>query len=234
MKKIQKICCCTVIIHFCLILSSNARAQEIPLQEGWNLFSFSINTTYYDTASPPTVASLSNTTFVKVDSLNDVLLSINGKYSLIRNIDSTGARTFDPNVPSFFNTLHYLAPGYGYYIKMNVSATLSLNGGYASPSDKILLQPGWNLVGCWHNEVQYESSNPPSVPIPSGISSTQVTSVSDIFASIAGKYSVIVKYDKNGAGIFDPNLPVYLNSLKYVSPGYGYLIKMTESAYFHY
>ena len=117
---------------------------------------------------------------------------------------------------------------------MTQAATLSLTGTYASPSDELLLNTGWNLIGCWHQDMQYASSNPPSVPMPDDITSSQVSSLPDIFSAIAGKYSAIIKHDMNGAGIFDPLLPEYLNSLNYVSPGYGYWIKMTEPAYLHY
>jgi hypothetical protein len=230
----QKVFHFLISIHLFFVLSHASADQEIPLHEGWNLFSFSINTIYYDSVTPPNVAALSNTTYMKVDSLNDVMHSIDGQYDIIRNFDINGASTFDPNVPSFFNTLHYLAPGYGYHIKMNSSGTLSLTGVYAAPSDTRLMESGWNLVGCWHQDVQYVGANPPSVPLPSGVTATQVSSISDIFSAIDGKYSVIIKYDTNGAGIFDPQLPVYLNSLHYIAPGYGYWIKMTEPAYLHY
>jgi len=236
MCKNQKICCYAVMAFFLLVISnaSGSQVQEIPLQRGWNLFSFSINTVYYDSDFPPTVPMLSNAIYEKVTSLNDVMISIHGKYEEIRNYDSNGTSYYNPNYPSFLNSLQYLAPGYGYWIRMRQPAALSFTGVYASPSDELVLLEGWNLVGCWHQEVQYASSTPPTVSLPAGISSSPVSSVSDIFSSIDGKYTAIIKLDPNGAGIFDPQLPEYLNTLDYISPGYGYWIKMKESASLHY
>ena len=210
------------------------QVQEILLIEGWNLISYSINTIFYDSDSPPVVPALSNASYEQVNSLGDVFESIDGKFSIINNYDANGTQTFDTNALPIFNTLHYLAPGYGYYIKMAEAATLSLTGVYVNPSDELLLQKGWNLVGCWHENLQYDSLNPPTIPLSNNIISSPVSSVSDIFSTIIGKYSVIIKYDINGAGVFDPLLPEYLNTLDYVSPGYGYWIKMKDSAYLHY
>jgi len=209
-------------------------SQEIPLRKGWNLFSFSVNKVYYDSANPPTVATLSNANFEKVDNLKDVLVSIKGKYSLIRNSDVNGAKTFDPNVPAFFNTLHYLAAGYGYWIKMNdiceeEECTLILEGALANPSDKLTLRNGWNLIGCWHTSAQYDSATQPTVDLPSQVEFEKVDSLKDVLSSIQGKYSLVRNTDANGAQTFDPNVPAFFNTLKYMGPGYGYWIKMNVS-----
>ena len=50
-------------------------------------------------------------------------------------------------------------------------------------------------MGCWHQDVQYVGANPPSVPLPSGVTATQVSSISDIFSAIDGKYSGMKKGD---------------------------------------
>jgi hypothetical protein len=202
--------------------------QSIPLTVGWNLFSFSINKVFYD-SDPPDVPLLSHTEFEKVDSLNDVLESIDGQYIIIRNFDKNGAQTFDPNVPAFFNTLHYLAAGYGYWIKMSEVATLTLEGKLTAPSDSLQLTGGWNLIGCWLQEANYNSEEP-TIQIPDGVEWLKVSSLNDVFHSIDTNYSIIRNYDKQGASTFDPNVPGFFNTLHYISPGYGYWIKMTAPA----
>jgi len=208
--------------------------QRIPLKIGWNLFSFSINKVFYDSASPPTVETLSNAEFVKVTSLKDVLTSIDGHYDIVRNFDENGPVTFNPSAPSFINKLHYLASGYGYWIKMNQESTLILSGSAASSSDKILLKSGWNLIGCWHTDAQYDSATAPAVSIPENIQFTKVTSLSDIFYSINGDYSIIRNFDENGPVTYNPAAPSFINKLHYISPGYGYWIKIIEPIYFNY
>jgi hypothetical protein len=214
------------------IVTSQEVTQEIPLHAGWNLFSFSVNNVYHDSANPPTVEKLTNASFEKVDSLSDVLTTINGKYDIIRNSDINGSQTFDPNVPSFFNTLHYLAAGYGYWIKMKdvcdeEECKLTLSGARANPTDKLKLRDGWNLIGCWHTNAQYDSTSPPTVDLPSQVTFIQVENLKDAFSSIEGNYSIIRNYDENGASTFDPNVPSFFNTLHYIGPGYGYWIKMT-------
>ncbi len=209
-------------------------SQEIPLRAGWNLFSFSVNKVFYDSTTPPSVETLSNAEFVKLNSLNDVLTSIEGQYDIIRNFDANGAQTFDPNVPSFFNTLHYIASGYGYWIKMNQASTLVLSGSRANPSDKLLLRSGWNLIGSWHSAAQYDSVTPPSVSLPGQVLTQQVDALKDVFLSIDGSYAIIRNFDENGSGTYDPFVPSFFNTLHYISPGYGYWIKINESKEFNY
>jgi hypothetical protein len=213
--------------------------QEIPLRAGWNLFSFSVNMIFYDSDTPPVVATLSNATPKKLESLAEVLTTIEGKYDLIRNFDINGAQTFDPNVPSFFNTLHYLAAGYGYWIKMKEicneeECKLTLSGPRAKPSDTLTLRQGWNLIGCWHTEAPYDATTMPTVDLPSQVSFKKVDDLKNVFSSINGSYSIVRNFDVNGASTFDPNVPSFFNTLHYVGPGYGYWIKMTESKDFNY
>jgi hypothetical protein len=213
--------------------------QEIPLRAGWNLFSFSVNMIFYDSETPPVVATLSNATAKHLTSLSVALTTIDGKYDLIRNFDINGAQTFDPNVPSFFNTLHYLAAGYGYWIKMKEicneeECKLTLSGPRAKPSDTLTLREGWNLIGCWHTEAPYDSASIPTVPLPSQVSFKKVDDLKNVFSSINESYSIVRNFDKDGASTFDPNVPSFFNTLHYMGPGYGYWIKMTETKEFNY
>ena len=209
-------------------------SQKIPLHDGWNLFSFSVNKVYYDSVTIPSLATLPNVTYEKVASLNDVLSSISGKYDLIRNFDENGSETYNPNLPAIVNKLHYLAVGYGYWIKMNAPGVLELNGPRAQPSDSLLLNDNWNLIGCWHTDLQYDSNTPPEIDMPEGVQATQVTSLKQVFLSIDGKYSIVRNFDSKGSETFNPLLPAIVNKLHYIGPGYGYWIKLNDSTLFNY
>ena len=207
--------------------------QKIPLIEGWNLFSFSVNKVFYFSENPPDLPFLSNVEYSKVESLDDVLQGIQGKYEFIKNFDKNGIQIYDPSVsPIDFNSLKYLAAGYGYWIKMIEPATLFLKGRLADPSEKLPLRKGWNLIGCWHSHVQHDSEIPFTIDAPKHF----VTQFKDIFYSIDGAYEIIRNHDRNGVDTFDPSpeIPDGFNSLQYISPGYGYWIKMTEDKLFYY
>jgi len=209
-------------------------SQEIILHEGWNLFSFSVNKVYYDSITQPSLTTIENVDYVKVNSLNEALLTIDGKYLNIRNLDENGSKTYNPKLPSVVNTLHYLAVGYGYWIKMSEEAVLQLSGSRVDPSASLNLTSGWNLIGCWHTDLQYDSSTPPNINIPDGVQTKKVSSLKDIFSSIDSKFSNVRNLDANGSYTYNPSLPSVVNTLHYIGPGYGYWIKMKESSNFNY
>ena len=97
--------------------------QRTPLREGWNLFSFSVNNLYYDSAEVPDVPLLPGLNPIFID-IGAALSSIEGKYEVIRGFDKDGAHTYVPTTPQF-NDLHYLSPGYGYWIKMEQERNLN-------------------------------------------------------------------------------------------------------------
>lgn len=214
---------------------TGAGVQKIPLQKDWNLISFSVKKCFYiETAvagyeeGPPNEPMLPGTVFQKVNSIGDILLSIEGKYDQVRSFDSRGAHTFDPSLPGF-SDLKYMAGGYGYWIKMKEAGDLELNGIRATAIDSLELSSGWNLIGYWHPEVRYTDIEP-QVDFPSDVVIfTQVDSINDILSSISGEYIVIRSYDKNGAHTYDPLLEGF-NDLDYLGPGYGMWIKMKQDA----
>jgi hypothetical protein len=216
------------------IVTSQEVTQEIPLHAGWNLFSFSVNKVYYSGNSIPSVSTLPNATYEKVSSLNDALISISGKYDIVRNYDENGSETYNPKLPPHVSRLKYLSAGYGYWIKMNEPGVLELDGPMAQPSDSLLLNNNWNLIGCWHTDIQYVSTQPPDIDIPDGVQTTKINSLKQVFLSIDGKYSIVRNLDSNGSETFNPSLPSAVNRLKYIGPGYGYWIKMKESTNFNY
>ncbi|MCM8769925.1 MAG: chitobiase/beta-hexosaminidase C-terminal domain-containing protein, partial [Candidatus Omnitrophica bacterium] len=160
---------------------------RMNLNTGWNLISFPLGTCYYDSASPPAVAMLPDITYVKVNSISEVLTSIAGKYVMVRGFDAGGATTYDPSVNPVFNTLHYLAPGYGYWIKMSEPATLELEGLPVTCSATLTLNAGWNLVGYWHTSVFYDTANQPAVSFPEGVTDfVKLPSIANALSSITG------------------------------------------------
>jgi len=212
------------------ILNDDA-IQSIPLYKGWNLFSFSINNVYYvsDSEELPELETLTNAEPVQLGSLKEAFASIEGCYDLVRSNDVNGIKTFNPLFPR--NTLNYLATGNGYWIKIkdteNCSpSTLTFTGRFAEPADTLKLKTGWNLVGCWHTKFQYDTDEIPLFSVPDGITGKQVDSLSDVFYSINGSYSLIRNFDENGILTYNPLFP--RNSLHYISPGYGYWIKIKE------
>lgn len=78
----------------------------LPLQEGWNLVSY-----LADGSLPVTTA----------------LASIDGLYTAVLGYESE-AVSFYPSLPPEMNTLEFLMPGYGYWIKMSTAATLAYSG----------------------------------------------------------------------------------------------------------
>ena len=206
-----------------------AGKQSIPLNDGWNLFSFSVKRCFYiDGISgyndgPPDEPMLSGTIFQKVNGISEILDSIDGKYSVVRSFDSKGAHTFDPNQPDF-SDMKYLAGGYGYWIKMTEEASLEINGIRALPSDQLELRSGWNLIGCWHTGMQY-SENLPQIALPSGVTPPENNNILNVLNSIKNNYAVIRSFDVNGAHTFDP-IWIQYSDLNYIAPGYGLWVKM--------
>ena len=57
------------------------------------------------------------TTCVQLPDIGAVFASIEGQYKVIRSLDETGAHTYDPALP-LFSDLDYVAPDYGFWVKM--------------------------------------------------------------------------------------------------------------------
>ncbi|MBD3185135.1 PKD domain-containing protein [Candidatus Poribacteria bacterium] len=143
-------------------------------------------------------------------SLEAVLESIDGNYEAIWGYDSLSGewQIYDPDNPPFLNTLWEIEIGKGYWIKMKTSDTLIVHGvKFSSP---ISLEAGWNLVG--HN-----SEN--NLDLESFINL-----LGEIFVSI-WTYD---PYEKKWVG-YSSGWPDFLERLEYLSPGKGYLLKVSAS-----
>ena len=165
---------------------------NIPLKQNWNLISIPLNLTN--------------------NSIEFVFGSIMNKVIVINGFESGvggGAKTYDPLLPEF-SDLHNIDYKHGYWVKMNQSANLSVNG--TIPFNKtITLATNWNLISYLCNEPK---------------------NVSDVFSGIMNKIIVINGFE-NGALTYDPLLPEF-SDLQELKPNYGYWVKMNQSAILDY
>jgi len=212
-------------------------SQTIPLQQGWNLISFSVNTCFYKEIPHPTVPMLEGLEYVHVGSIAEVLTSIAGKYEVVRGFDRYGAHTYDPTLSDDFNDLTYLAPGYGYWIKMKEAGELTLRGSRVGMGKSLDLVGGWNLVGYWPDVVYYTGTKAPAMTFatpPSPMFSNHVDSLMKVLKSLEGNVEVIRGFDADGYHSFKPDVPAFINDLNYLGPGYGYWLRVKESGSLHY
>ncbi|MFP4567666.1 MAG: hypothetical protein ACLFN8_01855 [Candidatus Woesearchaeota archaeon] len=103
----------------------------ITLNEKWNLISF------------PFV--------LENNSISEVFSNISGLMSVWTYYNNTWYG-FNPDIPSHLNTLHFIEPGFGYFVQMNDSASLVVEGNSfisLSSYPSRILDNGWNLVGIY-------------------------------------------------------------------------------------
>jgi PKD repeat protein len=118
--------------------------------------------------------------------------------------------------------------------------TLNINLTTVS-QQKICLREGWNLVSFQVNTCYYETV--PTVFIPQGVTEESVGPLKDWLSDNArsplrdaedpdkaGDWQRMTSFDTKGAHILDKSLPSFINTLKYLSAGYGYWIKMNKPA----
>ena len=202
---------------------------RMALQKGWNLVSFPVNVCYYDTPEPPDVPLLPGVVLIHVDDIGALLDSIIvGEYRRVRSLDIDGRHRYNPAAP-MFSDLHYVACGYGYWIRMAEPGEMVLYGPRADTAAGLPLHAGWNLVGNWGDTCYYDSDDPPDVPLPDDLYQfVQVPSIGDVLASIDGMYRVVRSLDVDGAHVWHPNVPAF-SDLYYFAPGYGYWIRMSDA-----
>ena len=98
-------------------------SQTLQLNAGWNLISFNIQPNNLN--------------------IESILSPVMGNVIQIKNIKES----FHPAMDSYYNTITNLDITYGYWIKMNSSTSLYLEGTPIDPSTHpINLKTGWNLV----------------------------------------------------------------------------------------
>lgn len=94
---------------------------------------------------------------------------------------------------------------YGYYIKLNESSTLEINGIYINKTN-ISLKQGWNMIG-----------------YPLNTSKNLSTALS----SIAGNWTMLFALYNNTWTIEDPKTPPLIFEIKNLTPGRGYWINIS-------
>ena len=125
-----------------------------------------------------------------------------------------GALMYDPSLPPFLNSLTTITQAKGYWVKVNSAQTLSTSGTVVPDEYLFSLRPSWNLIGYYFG---YEM--PPSIA----------------FADLINNDNLIVAtgYD-NGALIYNPNFPPFLNSLTEIVNSQGYWVKLNNYQDFIY
>ncbi len=167
----------------------------VNLNAGWNLISFDV---ILDPDDPATVFA----------SLGSCLI-------YVTDFDG-GSHYYDPNGPSFLNTLHHIRPGYGYWVKVCDDIVLAVEGVCTYPCDfGVDLDNGWNLIAYWPQ---------PTV--------TPEVAFADLIS--AGVLVYVTGFDV-GSQYFDPNGLPFLNTLTEIRNGFGYWVKVnTPWPHFQY
>lgn len=158
----------------------------ISLNNGWNLVSFQV---------------------LPADrSVESVFADLDGMLVEIATIINGDAVSYKHGRES--NSLTEIKTDHGYWVKMNIAATLIVLGDKVDPRTEIQLSAGWNIIPFLIDE---------KWPVRLA------------FSSIAGKYDEVRGFDVEAQSFF-PALPSEFNTLVELVPGRGYMIHMTEPA----
>jgi|GEM_PF-1746394 len=207
---------------------------RIPLRNGaWNLASYGV-LKGWNKGGVPSTPQLGGVAWEAVASVGDAfpLKSVDGRYYRVIGSDATGAKFWNPALPSI-STLAYLAPGYGYWVKMKPSpqplAWMTVPGEPVSGSESLALAAGWSLTGYWGNGRTYSDNaydaSGELLPV-SASEMVALPSIGDLWSSLSGNYVRVSSFDGQGAHVWNPYLPGF-STLRYMGPGYGYWIKTT-------
>jgi hypothetical protein len=207
--------------------------QKIALHKGWNLFSYSTDRCFYVGAKPD-ISWINELVYEQVTDLGEVFESISNSFSIIHGF------YMDPQVYNplsiFATNMKYIAPGYGYWIKIDDMAPFDVNGYIyleiggvtLETNHAIPLNPGWNLVGYTGTNVKYTGAIP-DVPFPDNPEKTQVTHLlTDAFCSITDDLLMVQGFDTEPRALNPEN--AITSNMKYVGPGYGYWIKVKDDS----
>ena len=167
-------------------ITVSVASHQYNLNVGWNLIS---------------IPALPQST-----SILDVLNSISSQVGSVWSYQNGSWKEYDPN-NTLFNNLSTMEPGYGYWIKMNSSAVLTISGSTPTVTE-INLTSGWNLVGL-------EGTTP-------------FDTMGDALISISSQIGSVWSYQNGSWKEYDPNNTLF-NNLSAMEPGYGYWIKMNSN-----
>ena len=127
-----------------------------------------------------------------------VLESVKDKLVQIKNLKDS----YNPTLPAFINTLKGLNVEDGYWVKVSEATSFELEGSVPA-GGSIAVKPGWNLVG-----YPRESGAAPA---------NELTSLGN----------TVLQF-KNLKDSYNPTLPAFINTLKVITPGLGYWLKVSE------
>ncbi len=218
--------------------------QRIPLRTGaWNLFGYGVMKGYLVSGMPtpaaPQLSGLPAWTGVDNLAMTEPLQSIAGKYDRVIGNDGSGAKLWNPSAPRF-SSLTYLAPGYGYWVKMKASATqrvawLTVPGTPATGTESLAVAAGWTLLAYPGSRVYVESGYdvtgdllPVGTPSP-----TALAGMGNFLSGFSGTYDRATSFDANGAKLWNPALPS-VSTMKYMAPGYGFWFHATAGGTLFY
>lgn len=175
-------------------IPNNDSIQARVLQPCWNMIALDV------------VPTDSSVTTVFADLIAD------GTLEYVVGYDAgIGPKFFDPNLPSFFNTLSVLERGKGYFVKTNTLDTLIVNGVPIPQPFNWNLQTGWNLVGYLKDTTK---------------------AVTDYFATQIANNDLrtVSTYENCSPTFYSPQLPSFLNTLDSLKNGYGYWLNMINNS----
>lgn len=133
-------------------------------------------------------------------------LIANSNLRMVTGFQSQQGVFFDPTGLPFLNTLQNLIPGEGYWVKVENADTLLVHGTAISAGFSINLQLGWNLIAYWPQET-----------------STPGEAFAPLIA--AGVLQMVTGYEQGGK-FYNPNGPIFLNTLSEIKNGFGYWVKL--------
>jgi hypothetical protein len=160
----------------------------IPLNAGWNLIS--TNHTPNDNNMIDIFSSLLPNNLVYVTSFHQ------------------GSYMYNPNGPTFLNTLNQFTDGYAYWVKVTADDTLRITGLTIDPSYKIPLDAGWNLSGYMNT-----TSQSPNQYLGDLISNNNLVYCTSF---------------NQGVTLFNPGGLSFLNTLNSMQRPFGYWIKVNN------
>jgi len=144
------------------------------------------------------------------DDLVTMLNGIMDNVELVMGFEG-GGLTYDPDLPGF-STLHSLDHYHGYWFKMTAPDELIVAGYPIGEGDFIALENEWNLISYWPSE---------DFDVP--------TALSGIYEDVG----LVLGWRDGHPQTYDPVLPEY-STLNYMSPRYGYWLRMNQPAYLYY
>ena len=127
-----------------------------------------------------------------------VLESVKDNLAQIKDLKNS----YNPTLPAFINTLRGLNVEDGYWLKVSEATSFELEG-VVSEGASIPVKPGWNLVG-------YPREN-------GAAPADELTSLGN----------TVLQF-KNLKDSYNPALPAFINTLKIITPGLGYWLKVSE------